>query len=399
MGRPKSVTKSGKLPGREQINKQQAEESPMQIGVPAETTVGETRVAVTPETAKKLKAQGHTVRVQSGAGIAASAPDEAYVAAGAEITDAAGAFGSELVLKVRNLFENEVPLVKPGTTVVGMLNPFDAAGLQRLATAQITGFALEAAPRTTRAQSMDVLSSQANIAGYKAVMMAADKYQRLFPMLMTAAGTIKAARIVILGVGVAGLQAIATAKRLGAVIEASDVRPSVKEQVESLGAKFIDVPYETPEEKEAAEGVGGYARPMPQSWLDRQKVEVAKKVAAADIVISTALIPGRPAPVLITEDMVKSMKPGSVIVDMAAPAGGNCPLTEAGKTVVKHGVTLVGETNIPALVAADSSSLYARNVLDFLKLVLPKEGGLKVDLEDDIVAACLMTHNGEVRRK
>jgi H+-translocating NAD(P) transhydrogenase subunit alpha len=371
----------------------------MQIGVPAETTVGETRVAVTPETAKKLKAQGHTVRIQSGAGVAASAPDEAYVAAGAEITDAAGALGSELVLKVRNLFENEVLLVKPGSTLVGMLNPFDAPGLQRLAAARITGFALEAAPRTTRAQSMDVLSSQANIAGYKAVMMAGDKYQRLFPMLMTAAGTIKAARIVILGVGVAGLQAIATAKRLGAVIEASDVRPSVKEQVESLGAKFIDVPYETPEEKEAAEGVGGYARPMPQSWLDRQKIEVAKKVAAADIVISTALIPGRPAPVLVTEDMVKSMKAGSVIVDMAAPAGGNCPLTEAGKTVVKHGVTLVGETNIPALVAADSSSLYARNVLDFLKLVLPKEGGLKVDLEDDIVAACLMTHNGEVRRK
>ena len=371
----------------------------MQIGVPAETTLGETRVAVTPETAKKLTAQGHLVRVQSGAGVAASATDEAYVAAGAEITDADGAFGAELVLKVRCPFDNEVARMKPGTTVVGMLNPFDASGLQRLAAANLTAFALEAAPRTTRAQSMDVLSSQANIAGYKAVMMAADKYQRLFPMLMTAAGTIKAARVVILGVGVAGLQAIATAKRLGAVIEASDVRPSVKEQVESLGAKFIDVPYETDEEREAAVGVGGYARPMPQSWMDRQKIEVAKRVSAADIVISTALIPGRPAPVLVTEDMVKAMKPGSVIVDMAAPAGGNCPLTEAGRTVVKHGVTLVGETNIPALVAADASSLYARNVLDFLKLILPKEGGLKVDLEDDIVAACLMTHLGEVRRK
>ncbi|MDP2065980.1 MAG: Re/Si-specific NAD(P)(+) transhydrogenase subunit alpha [Burkholderiaceae bacterium] len=371
----------------------------MQIGVPAETTLGETRVAVTPETAKKLKAQGHVVRVQSGAGVAASAPDEAYLAVGAEITDADGAFGAELVLKVRCPFDNEVARMKPGTTVVGMLNPFDASGLQRLAAAKLTAFALEAAPRTSRAQSMDVLSSQANIAGYKAVMMGADKYQRLFPMLMTAAGTIKAARVVILGVGVAGLQAIATAKRLGAVIEASDVRPSVKEQVESLGAKFIDVPYETAEEKEAAEGVGGYARPMPQSWLDRQKTEVAKRVAAADIVISTALIPGRPAPVLVTEDMVKAMKPGSVIVDMAAPAGGNCPLTEAGRTVVKHGVTLIGETNIPALVAADASSLYARNVLDFLKLILPKEGGLKVDLEDDIVAACLMTQGGEVRRK
>ena len=371
----------------------------MLIGVPAETTVGETRVAVTPETAKKLKAQGHTLRIQSGAGVAASAPDEAYTAVGAEITDAAGAFGCDLVLKVRTPFDNEAALMKHGAAVVGMLNPFDTSGLQRLAAAGLTGFALEAAPRTTRAQSMDVLSSQANIAGYKAVMIAADKYQRFFPMLMTAAGTVKAARVVILGVGVAGLQAIATAKRLGAVIEASDVRPSVKEQVESLGGKFIDVPYETAEEKEAAEGVGGYARPMPQSWLDRQKAEVAKRVAMADVVITTALIPGRAAPVLVTEEMIKAMKPGSVVVDLAAPQGGNCPLTEAGRTVVKHGVTLVGETNLPALVAADASALYARNVLDFLKLVITKEGEFKIDLEDDIVAACLMTHNGEVRRK
>jgi NAD(P) transhydrogenase subunit alpha len=229
-------------------------------------------------------------------------------------------------------------------------------------------------------------------------MIAADKYQRFFPMLMTAAGTVKAARIVILGVGVAGLQAIATAKRLGAVIEASDVRPSVKEQVESLGAKFIDVPYETAEEKEAAEGVGGYARPMPQSWLDRQKIEVAKRVAAADVVITTALIPGRPAPVLVTEEMVKSMKPGSVIVDLAAPAGGNCPLTEAGKTVLKHGVTIVGETNLAALVAADASALYARNVLDFVKLIVNGEGGLDINLDDDIVKACLVAHKGEVWR-
>jgi len=380
----------------------------MLIGVPAETVPGETRVAVTAETAKKLVTQGHTVRVQSGAGTIASVTDAAYQAAGAEITDAAGAFGCEIVLKVRSPEEREISLMKPATVLVGMLNPFDAEGLQRLAAAGLTSFALEAAPRTTRAQSMDVLSSQANIAGYKAVMMAADKYQRFFPMLMTAAGTVKAARVVILGVGVAGLQAIATAKRLGAVIEASDVRPSVKEQVESLGAKFIDVPYETAEEKEAAEGVGGYARPMPQSWLDRQKVEVAKRVALADVVITTALIPGRPAPTLVTEEMVKAMKPGSVIVDIAAGkgpvnpdggVGGNCPLTEADKTVIKHGVTLVGETNLAALVAADASSLYARNVLDFLKLVLPKEGGIKIDLEDDIVAACRMTQDGQVTKK
>src|SRR6187549_1886318 len=306
----------------------------MLIGVPRETAAGETRVAATPETTKKLKAQGHTIRVESGAGVPASVTDDAYAAAGAEIVDRAGALGAELVLKVRSPSADELLLMKSGAALVGMLNPFDRAGLDVLAAAGLTSFALEAAPRTTRAQSMDVLSSQANIAGYKAVMIAADK--------------VKAARVVILGVGVAGLQAIATAKRLGAVIEASDVRPSVKEQVESLGAKFIAVSYDTPEEKEAAEGVGGYARPMPQSWLDRQKVEVAKRVAAADIVITTALIPGRAAPVLVTEEMVKAMKPGSVIVDMAAPQGGNCPLTEAGKTVIKYGVTLVGETNLPA---------------------------------------------------
>ncbi len=371
----------------------------MLIGVPLETAAGETRVAVTPETAKKLKAQGHTLRIQSGAGIAASVTDEAYKAAGAEITDQAGAFATDMVLKVRAPLDSELSLMHTGAALVGMLNPFDRDNLIRLAGAGITSFALEAAPRTTRAQSMDVLSSQANIAGYKAVMIAADKYQRFFPMLMTAAGTVKAARVVILGVGVAGLQAIATAKRLGAVIEASDVRPSVKEQVESLGAKFIDVSYDTPEEKEAAEGVGGYAKPMPQSWLDRQKVEVAKRVAAADIVITTALIPGRAAPVLVTEEMVKAMKPGSVIVDLAAAQGGNCPLTEANKTVVKHGVTLVGETNLPALVAADASALYARNVLDFLKLVFTKEGAFNVPMDDDIVAACLMTQGGEVKRK
>lgn len=375
----------------------------MLIGVPTETTVGETRVAVTPETVKKYVAQGHVVRIQSGAGVAASATDAAYQAVGAEITDAAGAFGADLVLKVRSPSEGEIALMRPGATLVGMLNPFDAEGLQRLAAANLTAFALEAAPRTTRAQSMDVLSSQANIAGYKAVMIAADQYQRFFPMLMTAAGTVKAARVVVLGVGVAGLQAIATAKRLGAVIEASDVRPSVKEQVESLGGKFIEVSYDTDEEKEAAQGVGGYAKPMPPSWLARQQVEVAKRVAQADIVISTALIPGRAAPTLITEDMVKSMKPGSVIIDIAAGkgpnGGGNCPLSEADKTVVKHGVTLVGETNLAARVAADASALYARNVLDFLKLIVTKEATLNIDLNDDIVAACLMAQGGEVKRR
>lgn len=376
----------------------------MRIGIPAETAVGETRVAATPETVKKLVAQGHAVSVETGAGVAASAVDDAYRAAGAEIVDAATALGAELVLKVQSPDATELGCMKPGATLVGMLNPFDAAGLQRLAAAGITAFALEAAPRTTRAQSMDVLSSQANIAGYKAVMLAANQYQRLFPMLMTAAGTIKAARVVVLGVGVAGLQAIATAKRMGAVIEASDVRPAVKEQVESLGARFIDVPYETDEEREAAEGVGGYARPMPQSWLARQQIEVAKRVAQADVVISTALIPGRPAPVLITEGMVESMKPGSVIVDIAAGkgpdgVGGNCPLTVAGEVVTRHGVFIIGHTNLPAMVAADSSSLYARNVLDFLKLVLPAGAAqVQIPTDDDIVAACLMTQSGKVLR-
>jgi len=375
----------------------------MLIGVPLETAAGETRVAVTPETAKKLVAQGHQVQVQAGAGLAASVPDAAYEAAGATLTDRNGALGAELVLKVQRPSADELALMKPGAALVGMLNPFDKDGLAALAAAGLSSFALEAAPRTTRAQSMDVLSSQANIAGYKAVIMAADRYGKFFPMLMTAAGTVKAAKVVILGVGVAGLQAIATAKRLGATIEASDVRPSVKEQVESLGAKFIDVPYETAEEKEAAVGVGGYARPMPPSWLERQKAEVAKRVAAADVVISTALIPGRAAPVLITEEMVKAMKPGSVIVDIAAGKGpggtdGNCPLTEAGRTVVKHGVTIVGETNLPALVAADASALYARNVLDFLKLVLPKDGSLTIPADDDIVTACLVTRDGAVLR-
>lgn len=373
----------------------------MRIGVPAETTAGETRVAVTPETAKKLIAQGHAVCVQSGAGVAASVPDAAYQAAGAEIGDAAAAWASDIVLKVRTPSTTELAGVKPGTVVVGMLEPYNAEGLQRLAAAGVTAFALEAAPRTTRAQSMDVLSSQANVAGYKAVMLAVDRYQRFFPMLMTAAGTVKAARVVILGVGVAGLQAIATAKRLGAVIEATDVRPAVKEQIESLGAKFIDVPFETQEERDCAEGVGGYARPMPQSWLERQKAEVAKRVAQADVVITTALIPGRAAPVLVTEDMVRSMKPGSVIVDIAAGKGangvdGNCTLTEVGKTVVQHGVSIVGEGNLPALVAADASALYARNLLDFLKLVVTKEGQFHIDPEDDIVVACLMTRDGQI---
>ncbi len=371
----------------------------MRIGIPAETRPGETRVAATAETVKKLIVGKHSIVVQAGAGTAAAQPDDAYVAAGASIGSAADAFGCDMLLKVRTPTAEELAQMKRGTVVVGMLEPFNADGINAMNAAGLTAFGLEAAPRTTRAQSMDVLSSQANIAGYKAVLLAASTYGRLMPMMMTAAGTLKAARVVILGAGVAGLQAIATAKRLGAVIEASDVRPAVKEQIESLGAKFIDVPYETDEEREIAQGVGGYARPMPAAWMQRQAAEVAKRIAAADIVITTALIPGRKAPVLVTEDMVRSMKPGSVILDMAVEQGGNCAVSELGKTVTKHGVHIIGQPNLPATVATDSSALYARNVLDFLKLVFDKEGNFSVNKEDDIVAACLLCMNGEVLRK
>jgi NAD(P) transhydrogenase subunit alpha len=267
----------------------------------------------------------------------------------------------------------------------------------------VTAFPLEAAPRTTRAQSMDVLSSQANIAGYKAVMVAANEYQRFMPMLMTAAGTVKAARVLILGAGVAGLQAIATAKRLGAVIEASDVRPAAKEQIESLGAKFVDVPYETDEEREIAKGVGGYARPMPEAWMKRQAALVAERAQQADIVITTALIPGRKPPVLLHSDTVANMKPGSIVIDLAAGRGdngsGNCPLTEEGKIVEKNGVKIIGYSNLASMVAADASALYARNLLDFMKLIVDQEAKLVIPTDDDIVTACLMCRDGQAIRK
>jgi len=370
----------------------------MRISVPAETRPGETRVAATPETVKKLAAK-HQVLVQAGAGLAASVTDEAYVAAGAQIVPASEVWAADVILKVRAPNADERAQIKPGTVVIGMLNPFDADNNAAMATAGLQAFALEAVPRITRAQSMDVLSSQANIAGYKAVMVAANTYQRFMPMLMTAAGTVKAARVLIMGVGVAGLQAIATAKRLGAVIEASDVRPPVKEQVESLGAKFIDVPYLTDEEKEIAQGVGGYARPMPADWMRRQAELVHERAKLADVIITTALIPGRPAPVLISEDTVKAMKPGSVIVDLAVSQGGNCPLSELNKTVVKHGVHIVGEPDLATHVAADASALYARNVLDFLKLIIDKEDKLVIDREDEIIKATLLCTGGELLRK
>jgi NAD(P) transhydrogenase subunit alpha len=371
----------------------------MRIGIPAESRPGESRVAATAETVKKLVAANHQVLVESGAGVQAAQTDEALAEAGAQIVDRNAAFGAQMVLKVRAPQGEELPLFAKDAVLIGMLEPFNSDGIAAMNAAGLTAFALEAAPRTTRAQSMDVLSSQANIAGYKAVLLAATQYGRMMPMMMTAAGTVKAARVLILGAGVAGLQAIATAKRLGAVVEASDVRPAVKEQIESLGAKFVDVPYETDEEREIAQGVGGYARPMPASWMQRQAAAVAQRMKTSDIVITTALIPGRKAPVLVTEDMVKSMRPGSVILDMAVEQGGNCALSEAGQTVMRHGVHIIGQPNLPATVAADSSALYARNVLDFMKLLFDAEGNFIVNREDDIVAACLLCSAGEIARK
>ena len=374
----------------------------MQIGIPAEIRGGETRVAATPETVKKFIAKGlHAVLVQSGAGAGASIPDEEYQAAGATIVgSAADLYGqSGIVLKVRGPETDELALIRKDAVLVGLLAPQDAEGIEALARHGLTAFAMEKLPRISRAQSMDVLSSQANIAGYKAVLMAANVYQKFFPMLMTAAGTVKAARVLVLGAGVAGLQAIATAKRLGAVIEAFDVRPAAKEQVESLGAKFVEVPLND-EEKAQAETAGGYAREMSDDYKRRQGELVHQRAAAADIIITTALIPGRPAPVLIKEETVRAMKPGSVIVDMAVEAGGNCPLSELDKIVVKHGVHLVGIANLPGLVAADSSALYARNLLNFLNLMLDANSGeFKLDREDEVVAGTLVCTGGEVTGK
>jgi H+-translocating NAD(P) transhydrogenase subunit alpha len=371
----------------------------MHIGIPAETRGEETRVAATPETVKKFTAKGlHVVLVQSGAGAGASIPDEEYQAAGASIVaDPGELYGqSQIVLKVRAPEASELALMRKDAVLVGLLSPHQAEGIGMLAAHGITAFSMEKLPRISRAQSMDVLSSQANIAGYKAVIMAANIYQKFFPMLMTAAGTVKAARVLVLGAGVAGLQAIATAKRLGAVIEAFDVRPAAKEQVESLGAKFVEVPL-SDEEKAQAETAGGYAREMSEDYKRRQGELVHQRAAAADIIITTALIPGRPAPVLIREETVQAMKPGSVIVDLAVEAGGNCPLSELNKVVVKHGVHLVGIANLPGLVAADSSALYARNLMNFLNLMLDaKTGELNINREDEIIAGTLVCANGEV---
>jgi len=374
----------------------------MKIGIPTEIKKEERRVAATPETVKKMIGLGCQVLVQKGAGALASVSDETFQAAGAEIAAANDVYKADLVLKVRAPEPSEIKAMKAGTVLIGMLEPFNRLQMQAMAEQGITAFSLEALPRNSRAQSKDVLSSQANVAGYKAVLLGSHYYQRFMPMLMTSAGTVKAARGLILGAGVAGLQAIATAKRLGAVVEASDVRPEVKEQIESLGAKFLDVPYETEEEMKIASGEMGYACSMPASWMQRQAALVAQRASEADIVIASALIPGREPPILLHAETVEKMKLGSVIIDMAAGLGpngiGNCPLTEANQVVVKHGVTIVGYTNLPSLVSADASAFYARNILEFLKLLISKEGNFQIPADDELVTACLMCKDGKLTK-
>ena len=371
----------------------------MRIAIPTEIRPGETRVAATPETVKKLAAgDSRTVIVQAGAGAGAKVADEDFQAAGARIVATAAEVYTEadLLLKVRGPDSCELAMLRPGTIVAGLLAPHDRAGLDALAARGVTAFALERLPRITRAQTMDVLSSQANIGGYKAVILAANEYGRFMPMLMTAAGTVKAARVLVLGAGVAGLQAIATAKRLGAVIEAFDVRPATKEQVESLGAKFVEVPV-SDEERRQAETAGGYAREMSEDYQRRQAALIDERARVADIVITTALVPGRPAPILLREDTVRSMKPGAVIVDLGVEQGGNCPLTEKDRVVVKHGVTLVGYSNLPAMLAADASALYARNLLAFVNLLIDRKSGtLTINREDEIIAGALVCADGHV---
>lgn len=368
----------------------------MKLSIPAETVGNEKRVAITPDTIKKYLSLGHSVTVQTGAGVAAGIPDTSYVAAGASIVNTASeAFAGDLVLKVRAPSEAELPLLKAGSAVIALYNPYRNSLLPQYAQAGISAFAMELLPRITRAQSMDVLSSQANIAGYKAVLLAAHHYPRYFPMLMTAAGTVKAARVLILGAGVAGLQAIATAKRLGAVVEAFDVRSAAKEQVESLGAKFVEVP------GEAGDAAGGYAKEMSDDYKRKQGELVHERAQQADIVISTALIPGKPAPRLIHARTVQAMKPGSVIIDLAAEMGGNVEGTVADQIVNVNGVTVIGYTDLPSQVAADASALYARNLLNFLTPMFGKDGSGKdgtftINTDDEIIKASLIVRDGQV---
>jgi NAD(P) transhydrogenase subunit alpha len=364
----------------------------LKIGVLNQLSELEKRVAISPEIVKKL-ITNHQIYIEAGAGYGANFTDKVYEEAGAKITSKDKVLqDSEIFFVIAPLSSENLKAINPGSILVGMMNSKDAEYKKLLTQLKIKIFDLEKLPRITRAQSMDVLSSQANIVGYKSVLIATEHYQKFFPMLMTAAGTVKAARVVVLGAGVAGLQAIATAKRLGAIIEASDVRPIVKEQVESLGAKFIDVPYETQEEKEIAEGASGYAKKMPDAWLQRQKLLVRESLKKADIVISTALIPGQKPPLLIEKETVNLMKTGSVIVDLAAGSGGveygNCELTKVNEVINHAGITIIGHTNIASMVATDASSLFAKNLFSFIQLIFNESHEFYLNQEDEIVTAC-----------
>jgi len=375
----------------------------MKIGVAKERRPHEARVAVSPDTVKKYIGLGASVAIETGAGGGANIPDEAFKAAGAEIApdEASALKDADLVLKVQRPLTaaeggpDELALLKSGAVLVGILSPHGAKDqVQQYAAKGVVSFAMELMPRITRAQVMDVLSSQSNLAGYKAVVDAASEFGRAFPMMMTAAGTIAPARVLVMGAGVAGLQAIATARRLGAIVSATDVRPAAKEQVESLGATFVAV---MDEEFKQAETAGGYAKEMSDAYKQKQAALTAETIKKQDIVITTALIPGRKAPVLVSEEMVKTMKPGSVIVDLAVEQGGNCPLAEPGKVVVKHGVKIVGHLNMPSRLAADASSLYARNLLAFASLMIDKESkGLKINWDDEIIKGTALTRDGKI---
>jgi NAD(P) transhydrogenase subunit alpha len=364
----------------------------MRLAIPKETRPGETRVAATPESVKKFKGLGLDVVVQAGAGRSAHIADADYAAAGALVApDAASTLAdADIVLMVRG--ETCGPL-KQGAVLAALLSPHsEQAAIAALAAGGVTAFAMEFLPRISRAQAMDVLSSQANLAGYKAVVDAAATFGRAMPMMMTAAGTIAPARVLVMGVGVAGLQAIATAKRLGAIVSATDVRPATKEQVESLGGTFVAV---MDEEFKNAQTAGGYAKEMSAEYQAKQAALIADTIKKQDIVITTALIPGRKAPILVSEEMIKSMKPGSVIVDLAAGAGGNTPLSKADETVVVHGVTIMGNTNLPGALATDSSSLYARNLFNFVSLIVDKKTGqLAIDWNDEIIKGAVVAKDG-----
>ncbi|EPH2763518.1 Re/Si-specific NAD(P)(+) transhydrogenase subunit alpha [Acinetobacter baumannii] len=372
----------------------------MQIGIPTETVVGENRVAATPETVKKLISAGHSVVIERGAGVKAAYIDSAYEQVGATITDDAYT-GSQIILKVRAPQGGEIQKLAANTTVVAMFDPYRNTELDQFANQQVSAFALELLPRTlSRAQNMDVLSSQANLAGYKSVLLAAAEYQRMFPMLMTAAGTVKPARVVIMGVGVAGLQAIATAKRLGAIVEATDLRPTAKDQVESLGGKWLDVPMSEEQQRAADAAKNGYGWMPGEQYIKDQAAIVDKAVSNADIVITTALLPGRDAPRLIKAETVAKMKPGSVILDMAVETGGNVEGSKVGETVVtENGVKILGIPNIPATVATEASALYARNVFNFVETLFDKEKNFAINQEDEIQKALLVTHGGQVLLK